>query len=101
MPGLPYPTLFPYTTLFRSGRCSVVENDCRRSTPIFLKRVISKFDGDIFATNSSTECPGFRCRSWLPGATRSEEHTSELQSLRHLVCRLLLEKDKNLLDLHA
>src|ERR1039458_5112002 len=30
-----------------------------------------------------------------PGATRSEEHTSELQSLRHLVCRLLLEKKKH------
>src|SRR5438045_7220435 len=31
---------------------------------------------------------------WIPALTRSEEHTSELQSLRHLVCRLLLEKKK-------
>src|SRR5436853_1006080 len=36
-----------------------------------------------------------RCRRALVGWTRSEEHTSELQSLRHLVCRLLLEKKKN------
>src|ERR1035438_9667880 len=35
----------------------------------------------------------------VPGSSRSEEHTSELQSLRHLVCRLLLEKKKNHLKL--
>src|ERR1039458_858013 len=59
----PRSTLFPYTTLFRSVRiCSC--NRCR----IFVS-------ADAPATLS-----------------RSEEHTSELQSLRHLVCRLLLEK---------
>src|SRR5438045_7162946 len=35
---------------------------------------------------------------WKPNEARSEEHTSELQSLRHLVCRLLLEKKKNTID---
>src|SRR5262245_63794564 len=63
----PRSTLFPYTTLFRSEGV-----------------------GDRAAA----------CRA-LPGparsnADRSEEHTSELQSLRHLVCRLLLEKKKNI-----
>src|SRR5437899_6307055 len=63
----PSSTLFPYTTLFRS-RCAAGPR-CSTSPP------------------ASRRAPR-RCRS------RSEEHTSELQSLRHLVCRLLLEKKK-------
>src|SRR5205814_7225870 len=65
----PISTLFPYTTLFRSRRASVRPEraKCARAS--------------------------FRPRSRGAGA-RSEEHTSELQSLRHLVCRLLLEKKK-------
>src|SRR5258705_13252727 len=46
----------------------------------------------IFRPRSSRPRP--RPAGWSPGRTRSEEHTSELQSLRHLVCRLLLEKKK-------
>src|SRR5262245_65699009 len=66
----PRSTLFPYTTLFRSKR---------KSAPAMcLARP---------ATGSAMRRAGRR-----PG--RSEEHTSELQSLRHLVCRLLLEKKK-------
>src|SRR5437899_6156852 len=63
----PRSTLFPYTTLFRSlgARASAVRGPPR--------------------------APSGRS-SWA--GTRSEEHTSELQSLRHLVCRLLLEKKK-------
>src|SRR5436853_3061231 len=62
----PRSTLFPYTTLFRSvQRCS-----WPRTLPVTLP-------GKIFQSTG-----------------RSEEHTSELQSLRHLVCRLLLEKKK-------
>src|ERR1039458_10414694 len=60
----PRSTLFPYTTLFRSIRGGRVGVAAH----------------DILAANHD-----------LPG--RSEEHTSELQSLRHLVCRLLLEKN--------
>src|SRR5262245_62257901 len=41
----------------------------------------------------------YACRCRTPGRARSEEHTSELQSLRHLVCRLLLEKKKTALRL--
>src|SRR5262245_62282048 len=65
----PRSTLFPYTTLFRS-RCS-------SWTP--AKSANSRF-GPRWTSNR--------------GTPRSEEHTSELQSLRHLVCRLLLEKKK-------
>src|SRR2546427_5777921 len=68
----PRSTLFPYTTLFRS-RCSCTRRGrgctASRSTP-----------------RSASSC----CR--IP--TRSEEHTSELQSQSNLVCRLLLEKKK-------
>src|SRR2546422_11568207 len=66
----PRSTLFPYTTLFRSV-CSA----SRRSI-----------------TRAATDCAPGRGRSPPPG--RSEEHTSELQSRLHLVCRLLLEKKK-------
>src|SRR5438876_2508505 len=62
----PRSTLFPYTTLFRST------STIRRSR----------------SAGSRTSAPG--ARGW-----RSEEHTSELQSPVHLVCRLLLEKKKN------
>src|SRR3989442_4382089 len=62
----PRSTLFPYTTLFRS-RCS-------------------------FALRTAA-CNASR-RALLPSPVRSEEHTSELQSRPHLVCRLLLEKKK-------
>src|SRR2546422_7844869 len=68
----PRSTLFPYTTLFRSGLGGVV----------------------LFARN----CPNFETVLALTAAARkrSEEHTSELQSRLHLVCRLLLEKKKEI-----
>src|SRR5437899_6822602 len=73
----PRSTLFPYTTLFRStwGTCSSI--------------------------SASMTCVPKLGKSWLncrasSWRTRSEEHTSELQSLRHLVCRLLLEKKKGI-----
>src|SRR5437899_12505444 len=73
-------TLFPYTTLFRSRR----EGLCPRGA----RRQVAAPCGDG---------PGTRVGAVAAGScnlTRSEEHTSELQSLRHLVCRLLLEKKK-------
>src|SRR5262245_63597227 len=70
----PRSTLFPYTTLFRSpaGRGGQLPQWCG---------VHRRRQGD-------PPVPGVNDRP------RSEEHTSELQSLRHLVCRLLLEKKK-------
>src|SRR2546427_7159525 len=62
----PRSTLFPYTTLFRSHRERADRPD-----------------------------PADRCQGRRPRRTRSEEHTSELQSQSNLVCRLLLEKKKN------
>src|SRR2546422_8194644 len=79
----PRSTLFPYTTLFRSP----VDENPAASNP---------------SERSGTEEPSAHKRSaaWetrsfrLDPKTRSEEHTSELQSRLHLVCRLLLEKKK-------
>src|SRR2546425_2204689 len=72
----PRSTLFPYTTLFRSS-----------SAPVFRHRHVGCDSGAervLCAEPSGIHCPG----------PRSEEHTSELQSLAYLVCRLLLEKKK-------
>src|SRR2546427_1047060 len=77
----PRSTLFPYTTLFRSG-------SCRRSTPIAnrLRR-----PGCAWRYGRGTSDRG-RSPAPCPRTPRSEEHTSELQSQSNLVCRLLLEK---------
>src|SRR2546430_9977151 len=72
----PRSTLFPYTTLFRSGR---------------VTRGIGVGLGIQRLLRSSSRALQAR----LPGTTmRSEEHTSELQSQSNIVCRLLLEKKK-------
>src|SRR5258706_9577183 len=76
----PRSTLFPYTTLFRSTRSS-------RLSPALLST--KRRD----AKASSSACTR-RNDDQVSVASRSEEHTSELQSLTNLVCRLLLEKKK-------
>src|SRR5690348_17443552 len=84
----PTSTLFPYTTLFRS-----VGDRISRPRPSAQRRLYSD---DSFSGASSSGawlwCSGPACSS--SAAARSEEHTSELQSPVHLVCRLLLEKKK-------
>src|SRR5262245_63300181 len=72
----PRSTLFPYTTLFRSPGLSQPARDGG--------------DGELSGTHQLAV--GEACTRIA--AERSEEHTSDLQSLRHLVCRLLLEKKK-------
>src|SRR5687768_18104431 len=79
----PRSTLFPYTTLFRSRRS-------RRTDGERLRQV------DTRPAPAGDHCPGHGLRL-APGGCRSEEHTSELQSRLHLVCRLLLEKKKDVL----
>src|SRR5687767_15757018 len=88
----PRSTLFPYTTLFRSRGVGL---DGRRH----------RLEGSAAAAAAQQE-PTLGGRAQAPGERavvrrgardggRSEEHTSELQSLAYLVCRLLLEKKKN------
>src|SRR5256885_12861221 len=78
----PRSTLFPYTTLFRSGGCA---------PPQRLLPGVQPIRGDSTCTPSSLS---------LSRAARSEEHTSELQSPCNLVCRLLLEKKKKKNRMH-
>src|SRR5690349_23384504 len=75
----PSSTLFPYTTLFRS---------------VCVDRLIAAGAIVIGKTNNPEFCYRGVTANELFGTTRSEEHTSELQSRRDLVCRLLLEKKK-------
>src|SRR2546422_4510427 len=87
----PRSTLFPYTTLFRSSiwRPAVTSQPCYDGRLRSLRRraPLSRPPGGS-AANSPRNSP-------LPKQpARSEEHTSELQSRLHLVCRLLLEKKK-------
>src|SRR5437870_7175609 len=82
----PRSTLFPYTTLFRSLRTRPHRASTLR-TPRARRR--DRVPGRSCATTPSRR--GAACRD---GVVRSEEHTSELQSRGHLVCRLLLEKKK-------
>src|SRR5205814_9940412 len=93
----PNSPLFPYTTLFRStwtshagpiGTLGSSWERKRRSTPSSnSRRSPSSISPAVFENTR-------RDRTMPSAARRSEEHTSELQSLRHLVCRLLLEKKK-------
>src|SRR5437899_7903289 len=82
---LPRYPLFPFTTLFRS---LIADLDLDGYKDIYvtngLAKDVTSQDYIAFLANNAT----------MRAATRSEEHTSELQSLRHLVCRLLLEKKK-------
>src|SRR3712207_8403846 len=77
----PRSTLFPYTTLFRSS--SIL-------TPASMLRSMDIF----FSEDSSSSSVSSESRSSSTVTSRSEEHTSELQSRQYLVCRLLLEKKK-------
>src|SRR5437660_7777876 len=86
-------TLFPYTTLFRSLRQEVAldrRGDLDLALQAFLLRDVREQRGDRLRH------PVERARhlAELVPRLRSEEHTSELQSRGHLVCRLLLEKKK-------
>src|SRR2546422_6349589 len=87
----PRSTLFPYTTLFRSGGAGAVEGVWG----------VGACDGENVGSSECAACSPGSARAAGGGGgscvtigTRSEEHTSELQSRLHLVCRLLLEKKK-------
>src|SRR3712207_7611671 len=85
----PRSTLFPYTTLFRSpGHSSAaMATDADTAAVLRLERglsVVQEGHSYIIGVSFTSADP----------ETRSEEHTSELQSRQYLVCRLLLEKKK-------
>src|SRR5690349_24242746 len=90
IPRPPRSTLFPYTTLFRSGlRVGLIDNTKHNSDQLLLRIA------DILEKEHGTKAHVIRKKKSTGAAPhRSEEHTSELQSRRDLVCRLLLEKKK-------
>src|SRR3712207_7089639 len=89
----PRSTLFPYTTLFRS---------LEKSQPCSCVCSADRTSPERVGTNESTS-RSFPLLALIEKmtSTRSEEHTSELQSRQYLVCRLLLEKKNNALYLHS
>src|SRR5687768_18162725 len=84
-------TLFPYTTLFRSGVAVAARapqgGDARRQRRLALGQRRPQV-GTLAGEQAGEQAA-------VGGQSRSEEHTSELQSRLHLVCRLLLEKKKS------
>src|SRR2546425_4452049 len=95
----PRSTLFPYTTLFRSNipMAAQMSTKKRRGPPVSAagmrennQRVGSGPGSGIAYSHLASRCVVWR---------RSEKHTSELQSLAYLVCRLLLEKKKKNIEL--
>src|SRR5258708_28818712 len=88
----PRSTLFPYTTLFRSSYFNKI---FRRIRDHFILQLADQF---VAADRISDDAAAIVFRKG--GRIRSEEHTSELQSPDHLVCRLLLEKKKQLEHLY-
>src|SRR2546425_5471670 len=100
----PRSTLFPYTTLFRSREAEELASSVK---PIYQyqERALDSAKIAMHAFFSSAETAAdqggatailqvVKAQGFALGAPRSEEHTSELQSLAYLVCRLLLEKKK-------
>src|SRR3712207_7005518 len=85
----PRSTLFPYTTLFRSVHGA---NEQTSGVPERAARRWCRFlQGAARRHRTKSGC------CWAHPRTRSEEHTSELQSRQYLVCRLLLEKKKEII----
>src|SRR5689334_24402308 len=89
----PRSTLFPYTTLFRSKSCR--SHKSARRCPASTYAPANSSAGCKSPARKSAQRCKTKSRTAAAGARRSEEHTSELQSQFHLVCRLLLEKKKN------
>src|SRR2546429_6743616 len=90
----PRSTLFPYTTLFRSthvGTSRAVLTSCTPRLSIARRSNTTRTGGRRGVTTPRT----VSCGLSRSAVVRSEEHTSELQSRLHLVCRLLLEKKKH------
>src|SRR5258708_31988943 len=81
----PRSTLFPYTTLFRSRPFARIREPCHR-------RQSASRQGSFLAATRAAIRSAPAPNRMAARVARSEEHTSELQSPDHLVCRLLLEK---------
>src|SRR5256885_8763217 len=84
----PRSTLFPYTTLFRSVEHHGDSDEQGRAVEVPVARATTALTPDVRGARAHAQ-------HTPPAKSRSEEHTSELQSPCNLVCRLLLEKKNN------
>src|SRR5207244_13311954 len=87
---LPRPPLFPYTTLFRSD--VIAPSDMMDGRVAAIRKALDQ--AQFLNTPILSYAAKFASGFYGVGEDRSEEHTSELQSPDHLVCRFLLEKKK-------
>src|SRR2546430_5504678 len=93
----PRSTLFPYTTLFRSGRTGFAKHRGRREEQdegFAQSGGVVEWRHGFVCNRGHRARTTWRAESRALACRRSEEHTSELQSQSNLVCRLLLEKKK-------
>src|SRR5687767_15667604 len=88
----PRSTLFPYTTLFRSSVRPSSSGRASNQSPYLMKTTCQS--RNVCTASVATAIGTVDDSRTRRTVTRSEEHTSELQSLAYLVCRLLLEKKK-------
>src|SRR3712207_4258647 len=91
----PRSTLFPYTTLFRSPASIRAEGGAVRAVRADRPTRGDQRKGKKVASSMKVGAIGY---GHPASASRSEEHTSELQSRQYLVCRLLLEKKKTIIN---
>src|SRR3712207_8476916 len=92
----PRSTLFPYTTLFRSV-CNIIRDNAKRQEERgdrTRQGGVGDGQGGVYGHGLGRPLPHL---SEVREGSRSEEHTSELQSRQYLVCRLLLEKKKKVI----
>src|SRR5689334_24854918 len=100
IPRRPRSTLFPYTTLFRSDlwptNVEIANEVVKIHRNLFQEQYADVFTGTTeWQTMKIPESETYQWQDKSTYIQRSEEHTSELQSQFHLVCRLLLEKKNN------
>src|SRR5438034_4916196 len=94
----PRSTLFPYTTLFRSGPVARALGNVKRTPDFLFPQMTLAGEPHLVAKDWEAAFTDYLYLAFTNATafspTRSEEHTSELQSHSDLVCRLLLEKKK-------
>src|SRR2546430_12530475 len=96
----PRSTLFPYTTLFRSHRSDRAPSQSRAARGATRRRACARVREGRARSRHARPRTSARPTPEVLTPSRSEEHTSELQSQSNLVCRLLLEKKKTQLNVY-